>query len=62
MQAIYDRLKENSKHSTVAQIAVMRKMLLIAHSLFKNNTAFDNELYEKRVSWKEPEIDSEKVA
>ena len=62
MQAVYDRLKENGKHSTVAQIAVMRKMLLIAHSLFKNNSAFDNEFYEKRVSWKEPEDSNEKVA
>lgn len=28
MQIFYDRLKENSKHSTVAQIAVMRKIIL----------------------------------
>ena len=50
MQAFYDRLKDNGKHSTLAQIAVMRKMMLIAHSLYKNNQKFDNELYEKRVS------------
>lgn len=53
MKAFYDRLKENGKHSTVAQIAVMKKMILIAHSLYKNNKNFDNTLYEKRVSWKE---------
>ena len=50
MQAFYDRLKDNGKHSTLAQIAVMRKMILIAHSLYKNNQKFDNELYEKRIS------------
>jgi len=47
MKAFYDRLKENGKHSTLAQIAVMRKMMLIAHSLYKNNQKFNNELYEK---------------
>lgn len=51
IQAFYDRLKENGKHSTVAQIAVMKKLVLIAHSLYKNNKKFDNTLYEKRVSW-----------
>jgi len=53
IKAFYDRLKENGKHSTAAQIAVMRKMILISHSLYKKNQAFDNELYEKRVSWKQ---------
>jgi len=60
MQAFYDRLKDNGKHSTLAQIAVMRKMMLIAHSLYKNNQKFDNELYEKRVSWNQ--TNSENVA
>lgn len=53
MKAFYDRLKKNGKHSTSAQIAVMRKMMLIAHSLYKNNQMFDNALYEKRISWKQ---------
>jgi len=52
MQVFYDRLKENNKHSTVAQIAVMRKMMLIAHSLYKNNIAFDDKKYEKSISYK----------
>ena len=56
MKAFYDRLKENGKHSTVAPIAVMKKMILIAQSLFKNNKNFDNTLYEKRVSWKEEKM------
>jgi len=51
MQVFYDRLKENGKHSTLAQIAVMKKMILIVHSLYKNNKKFDATLYEKRVSW-----------
>lgn len=51
IKAFYDRLKSNGKPSTLAQIAVMRKLILIAHSLYKNNQVFDNELYEKRVAW-----------
>ena len=51
MKAFYDRLKANNKHTTLAQIAVMRKMILITHSLYKNNQPFDSELYEKRVAW-----------
>jgi hypothetical protein len=47
MKEFYDRLKENGKHSTVAQIAVMRKLIVIAHSLYKNNTQYDKEIYNK---------------
>ena len=60
MKLFYDRLKMNGKHSTSAQIAVMRKMILMAHSLFKNDVKFDNELYEKNLGWKEK--DGEKAA
>jgi len=56
MQLFYDRLKINGKHSTSAQIAVMRKMILIAHSLFKNDIKFDNKLYEKNLGWKEKNV------
>ncbi len=42
-----DRLKENGKHSTVAQIAVMRKLIVITHSLYKNNTTYKPEIYKK---------------
>ena len=51
IKAFYNHLKDNGKPSTLAQIAVMRKLILIAHSLYKNNQVFDNELYEKRVAW-----------
>ena len=41
MKVFYNRLKENGKHTTVAQIAVMRKLIVIAHSLYKNNQTYD---------------------
>lgn len=56
MKLFYDRLKINGKHSTSAQIAVMRKMILIAHSLYKNDIKFDNKLYEKNLGWKEKDV------
>jgi transposase len=39
-KAFYERLKANGKHTTQAQIAVMRKMILIAHSLYKNDRVY----------------------
>ena len=39
-KAFYDRLKDNGKHTTQAQIAVMRKMIIVAHSLYKNDTTY----------------------
>jgi len=39
-KAFYARLKANGKHSTQAQIAVMRKMIIVAHSLYKNNQKY----------------------
>ena len=49
MKIFYDRLKNNGKHSTVAQIAVMRKIILISHSLYKNNVKFNEGVYEKSI-------------
>jgi len=46
-KAFYERLKEKGKHSTVAQIAVMRKMILTAHSLYKNNKKYDENFNSK---------------
>ena len=40
-KAVYNRLKLKGKHSTSAQIAVMRKIILTAHSLYKNNKEYD---------------------
>jgi len=40
-KAFYERLKSNGKHTTLAQMAVMRKMIITAHSLYKNNKKYD---------------------
>jgi len=37
----YERLKSKGKHTTAVQIAVMRKIILTAHSLYKNNKKYD---------------------
>ena len=63
MREFYDRLKENGKHSTVAQIAVMCKLIVIAHSLYKNNTTYNAEIYQKACGTKEKkEMSKELVA
>lgn len=48
IKKFYDRLKENGKHTTVAQVAVIKKLIIIAHSLYKNNCAYDKEFYKKQ--------------
>lgn len=48
----FERLQSKGKHTTLIQIAVMRKMIVIAHSLYKNNQKFDNEKYEKNCGWR----------
>jgi len=48
IKKFYDRLKENGKHTTVAQVAVIKKLIVIAHSLYKNNCAYDEKFYEKQ--------------
>ena len=40
-KAFYERLLVNHKHTTQAQIAVMRKVIIIAHSLYRNNKKYD---------------------
>ena len=47
MRAFYDRLKERGKHTTSAQIAVMRKIVMITFSLFKSGTIYDETRYQK---------------
>lgn len=42
IKEFYNRLKENGKQSTLAQVAVMRKLIIIAHSLYKNNQEYIN--------------------
>ena len=45
LKAFYESLKNRGKHTTVAQIAVMRKIIIIAHSLYKNNEEYNSEKY-----------------
>ena len=45
IRAFYERLKANGKHTTAVQIAVMRKMIIIAHSLYKSGEHYDEEKY-----------------
>ena len=45
MKAFYEHLKKNGKHTTVAQIAVMRKLVVVAHSLYKSGESYDKNLY-----------------
>jgi len=41
MKLIYDRLVERGKPKMLAQMAVMRKVILLAHSLYKNNEQYN---------------------
>lgn len=52
-KAFYERLKAKGKHSTSAQIAVMRKMILTAHSLYKNNRKYDEDINSKEAAVEE---------
>ena len=61
MRAFYDRLKANGKHSTVAQIAVMRKLVVIAHSLYKNNCEYNAEIYQQACGVKQTKSENEEV-
>ncbi len=45
MKIFYERLKTKGKHTTSAQIAVMRKLVVVAHSLYKSGESYDKELY-----------------
>ncbi len=40
-KAFFERLIANNKQTTQAQIAVMRKMIITAHSLYKNDRKFE---------------------
>lgn len=46
-QLFFTRLTSKGKHTTLVQVAVMRKMIVIAHSLYKNNKQYDKEVYKK---------------
>ena len=46
-KSFFERLKSNGKHTTLSQIEVMRKMIIIAHSLYKNDKQYDAEFYKR---------------
>ncbi|NOX15178.1 MAG: IS110 family transposase [Epsilonproteobacteria bacterium] len=48
IKVFYDRLKENGKHTTVAQVAIIKKLIIIARSLYKNDCSYDVEFYKKQ--------------
>lgn len=45
----YDRLIANGKQTTQAQIAVMRKLIIVSHSLYKNDRRFDEDFRSEEV-------------
>ena len=56
MKLIYDRLVERGKPKMLAQMAVMRKVILLAHSLYKNNQEYDGKQYLKFTQVKEVDM------
>lgn len=57
MKLFYDRLVEKGKPKMLAQIAVMRKLILLAHSLYKKNQKYDENRYLKFTQIKEVNSD-----
>ena len=55
MKLIYDRLVQRGKPKMLAQIAVMRKIILLAHSLYKNKEKYDEQRYLKFTQLKKVE-------
>lgn len=53
LKSFFTRLKEKGKHTTAAQIAVMRKMIIIAYSLYKNDVEYDKEFYAQSCGFQE---------
>ena len=53
MKIIYERLVERGKPKMVAQMAVMKKIILLAHSLYKNKQNYDPQRYLKFTQIKE---------
>lgn len=47
MEVFYNRLKSNGKHTTQVHVAIMRKLIVIAHSLYKNKQQYNSETYQK---------------
>ncbi len=50
MKYHYDKLLARGKCKSLAQIAIMRKMILLAHSLYKNDEKYDSLKYLNHLS------------
>lgn len=48
-KALYERLRINGKPHKVAMVAIIRKLLRQVFAVVKNETSFDNELFEKQI-------------
>jgi len=48
-KAFFERLKVKGKHTTQAQIAVMRKIMIVAHSLYKNKQQYVKKIVKSEV-------------
>ena len=57
MKLVYDNLVDRGKPKPVAQIAIMRRIILLAHSLYKNKEAYDDKRYLKFMEVKKEEGD-----
>ena len=56
MKYFYDKLLSRGKCKSLAQIAVMRKIILLAHSLYKNNEQYNPEKYLEYIEKEEVKI------
>lgn len=56
MKIIYDRLVDRGKPKPLAQIAVMRKIILLAHSLYKKKEQYDKKRYLEFTQIKEVDV------
>ena len=55
MKLVYENLLDRGKPKMLAQIAVMRKIILLAHSLYKNKEKYDEKRYLKFTQLKKVE-------
>lgn len=55
MKRVYENLVNRGKPKMLAQMAVMRKIILLAHSLYKNKEKYDEERYLKFTQLKKVE-------
>lgn len=61
LRGFYERLKNNGKHTTAAQVAVMRKLVVIAHALCKTGEHYDPQKYQLRCGVKQEKTEEGKM-